>query len=148
MRAENYFFEFGTTAQKQYEALRAHFVDKLTAKESAQKFGYTLAAFNSLIADFRKKLNKSPEDSEPFFQIKKKGRAFKKETDQLIDVITELRKKNYSVGDIKTTLDSKGKAFKVSERYIFDVLKKQGFARLIRRNKQIKSTLETPKNKA
>lgn len=148
MRTENYFFEFGTTAQKQYEALRSHFVDKLPAKESAEKYGYTLAAFNSLVASFRKKLGQSPEFSDPFFQIKKKGRAFKKETDQLIEVITELRKKNYSVGDIKTTLDAKGKEFKVSERYISNVLKKQGFARLLRRSKQIKSTLETPKIKA
>ena len=148
MQTENYFFEFNTTAQKQYEALRSYFVDKLTAKESAQKFGYTLAAFNSLIAGFRKKIAQSPEAPEPFFQIKKKGRAFKKETDQLIDAITELRKKNYSVGDIKTTLDAKGKAFKVSERYISDVLKRQGFARLPRRSRQIKSTLETPKIKA
>ncbi len=148
MQDENYFFEFGTTAQKQYEALRSHFVEKLTAKESAEKYGYTLAAFNSLVASFRKKLAQSPEYSDPFFQIKKKGRAFKKETDQLIEVITELRKKNYSVGDIKTTLDAKGKEFKVSERYISNVLKKQGFARLLRRSKQIKSTLEMPKIKA
>ncbi len=148
MQAENYFFEFNTTAQKQYEALRAFFVDKLPAKESAQKFGYTLAAFNSLIASFRKKIAQSPEAPDPFFQIKKKGRAFKKETDQLIDAITELRKKHYSVGDIKTTLDAKGKAFKVSERYISDILKRQGFARLPRRSKYIKSTLETPKIKA
>lgn len=148
MQAENYFFEFNTTAQKQYEALRSFFVDKLTAKETAQKFGYTLAAFNSLIAGFRKKIAQSPQAPEPFFQIRKKGRAFKKETDQLIDAITELRKKNYSVGDIKTTLDAKGKAFKVSERYISDILNRQGFARLPRRSKQIKSTLETPKIKA
>lgn len=148
MQTENYFFEFSTTAQKQYEALRSYFVDKLTAKEAANKFGYTLAAFNSLIASFRKKLAQSPEYTDPFFQIKKKGRAFKKETDQLIDIITELRKKNYSVGDIKTTLDAKGNVFKVSERYISDLLKRQGFARLPRRSKQIKSTLETPKIKA
>lgn len=148
MQIENYFFQFGTTAQKQYEALRAHFVDKLTAKESAKKFGYTLAAFNSLVASFRKKLAQSPEYTDPFFQIKKKGRAFKKKTNQLTEAITELRKKNYSVGDIKTTLDAKGQEFEVSERYISDVLKKQGFARLLRRSKQIKSTLETPQIKA
>lgn len=148
MQTENYFFEFETIAQKQYEALRSHFVDKLPANKSAEKYGYTIAAFNSLVASFRKKLAQSSEYSDPFFQIKKKGRAFKKETDQLIEVITELRKKNYSVGDIKTTLDAKGKEFKVSERYISNVLKKQGFARLLRRSKQIKSTLETPKIKA
>jgi len=148
MQAENYFLEFNTTTQKQYEALRSYFVDKLTANESAQKFGYTLAAFNSLIAGFRKKLAQSSECIDPFFHIKKKGRAFKKETDQLIDAVTELRKKNYSVGDIKTTLDAKGKEFKVSERYISDVLNRQGFARLPRRSKKVKYTLETPKIKA
>ena len=69
MQDENYFFEFGTTAQKQYEALRSHFVEKLTAKESAEKYGYTLAAFNSLVASFRKKLAQSPEYSDPFFSL-------------------------------------------------------------------------------
>lgn len=148
MQAENYFFEFNTTAQKQYEALRSYFIGKLTAKESAQRFGYTPAAFNSLIASFKKKLAQSPKDLDPFFHIKKKGRAFKKETDQLIEAITELRKKNYSVGNIKTTLDAKDEKFKVSERYISDVLKRQGFTRLPRRSKIVKSTLETPKIKA
>lgn len=148
MQSENYFFEFRTTAQKQYEALRSHFVDKLPAKESADKYGYTLTAFNSLVAIFRKKLKESPENTEPFFQVRKKGRGFKKETDQLTEIITELRKKNYSVGDIKTILDAKGNEFSVSERYISNVLKKQGFARLIRRSKQIKSTLDTPKIEA
>ncbi len=148
MQAENYFSEFNTTAQKQYEALRSHFVDKLPAKKSAKKFGYKLNAFNSLVSSFRKKLAQSPEYPEPFFQVKKKGRGFKKETDQLTEIITELRKKNYSVDDIKTTLDAKDKEFRVSERYISNVLKKQGFARLLRRSKQIKSNLETPKIEA
>ena len=53
MQSEQYFPGFQTTAQKQYEALRSHFIDKLPAKESAEKFNYALSAFNSLVASFR-----------------------------------------------------------------------------------------------
>ena len=146
MQPEDYFTQHHTIAQKQYEALRAFFIDKLSAKESAEKFGYTLRAFNSLVADFRKKLEEKPEYNEPFFQVKRPGRRFKKETHQLLEPIIELRKKNYSVGDIKTVLDSKN--LNTSERYISLLLKKQGFTRLPRRSKGFKASLEQPKIEA
>ena len=146
MLPEDYFTQHHTIAQKQYEALRAFFIDKLSAKESAEKFDYTLRAFNSLVADFRKRLEEKPEYNEPFFQVKRPGRRLKKETHQLLDLIIELRKKNYSVGDIKTVLDSK--KLNTSERYISLMLKKQGFTRLPRRSKGFKATLEQPKIEA
>ncbi len=64
----DYFLKHNTIAQKQYEALRAFFVDKLSAKETAEKFGYTLRAFNSLVADFRAKLKKDCATRSPFFR--------------------------------------------------------------------------------
>ncbi|MCP4915276.1 MAG: transposase, partial [Oligoflexia bacterium] len=51
-------------------------------------------------------------------------------------IIIELRKQYLSVPDIKGILDSKG--YKVSEKYIYNVLKRDGFARLPRRSKRIK----------
>lgn len=146
MNTLDYFSKHSTISQKQYEALRYFFADKNSAKETAEKFGYTLRAFNSLVSDFRNKLKDCQPDDDPFFKVKKKGRAFKKNTEELINHIVEMRKKNFSIGDIKTTLDSKG--ISASERYISILLKKQGFARLPRRSKEERADLVHPKMKA
>jgi hypothetical protein len=140
----DYFLKHKTVAQKQYEALRAFFVDKLSAKEAAEKFGYTLRAFNSLVTDFRANLKQGlPHQDDPFFQVRTKGRTIKKDTDDIHKLILEMSKKNYAVADIKTALDSKN--YSVSERYISLMLNKQGFARLARRSNQFKAALERPR---
>jgi hypothetical protein len=144
MTPTDYFLKHNTIAQKQYEALRAFFVDKLSAKETAEKFGYTLRAFNSLVTDFRNNLKEDQLiHDDPFFLVRKKGRTIKKDTDDLLKLILEMRKKNYAVADIKTALDSKN--YLVSERYISLMLNKQGFARLPRRSNQFKAALERPR---
>jgi hypothetical protein len=140
----DYFLKYHTIAQKQYEALRAFFVDKLSAKEAAEKFGYTLRAFNSLVTDFRNTLKKDRhKGNDPFFQVRNKGRTIKKDTADIHKLILEMRKKNYSVADIKTALDAKN--YSVSERYISLMLDKQGFARLPRRSNNFKAALERPR---
>lgn len=40
-------------AQRQYEALRAVFIDGLSQQEAADRFGYSYAAFRQLVAQFR-----------------------------------------------------------------------------------------------
>ncbi len=140
----DYFLKHNTIAQKQYEALRAFFVDQLSAKETAEKFGYTLRAFNSLVTDFRNSLKEDRhKGDDPFFQVRKKGRKIKQDSDDIVPLIIEMRKKNYSVTDIKTTLDSKN--YSVSERYISLMLNKQGFARLPRRSNKFKAALQRPR---
>jgi hypothetical protein len=144
MMPTDYFLKHNTIAQKQYEALRAFFVDQLSAKETAEKFGYTLRAFNSLVTDFRNTLKKDRhKGDDPFFQVRKKGRKVKQDSDDIVPLIIEMRKKNYSVTDIKTTLDAKN--YSVSERYISLMLNKQGFARLPRRSNKFKAALERPR---
>jgi len=142
MRPEEYFSKPQTIAQKHYEALRLFFVDNLPAKIVAEKFGFKLRAFQSLVSDFRKIMKEADQADDPFFKIPKKGRKFKQDTDKLTELIVDMRKKNYSVGDIKTVLDSQGKT--VSEKYVYLVLNKQGFSRLPRRSKKYKKELEQP----
>jgi len=48
-----YFAHPQSPGQKQYEALRAFYVDRLPAKVVAEKFGYTLASFNALRHKFK-----------------------------------------------------------------------------------------------
>ena len=147
MEPKNYFLQPKNIPQKQYEALRSFFVDRCPASKTAKKFKYSVKALYSLIADFRQKV-KDPafENQDPFFQIKKKGRKEKHEKNELSSLMIEMRKKNFSVPDIKISLDSKG--YQVSEKYIYLVLKKMGFSRLPRRSKKIKSMKDQPKIKA
>lgn len=43
-----------TSSQRQYEALRAYFIEGIASAEAAQRFGYTPAAFRMLCYDFRR----------------------------------------------------------------------------------------------
>jgi hypothetical protein len=49
----HFFLEPSCTAQRQYEALRAVFVEHCRQKEVAERFGYDYAAFRQLVAQFR-----------------------------------------------------------------------------------------------
>ncbi len=148
MNEIEYFESNKVVTKKQYEAIRAHYVDKLSFKEAADKFGYTLTSYYSLIRDFKKHLKDSP--NEDFFFIDKTVNKKKPKQKNLIDeIIINLRKKNFSIDEIKTILDAQGKS--VSESYIYKILKKDGFTRLPRRTKESKIllnrvSLEAPKS--
>ena len=62
------------------------------------------------------------------------------------DIIIKLRKKYYSIQEIKGILDATGRV--ISEATIYKTIKGAGFARLPRRTKQAKRELELPKIKA
>ncbi|MFO7744452.1 MAG: transposase [Psychroflexus sp.] len=142
MNEKDYFLTPTSTKQKQYEALRAYFVDELSATEAANKFGYTFRAFTSLVADFRKHRKDEP-NIEKFFQIKKAGRKEMQQKSVIVSKVVELRKAYISVPDIKVILD--GQNIKVSEKEIYLIVKQEGFARLPRRSKTEKQTISIPK---
>jgi transposase len=141
MNEKDYFLEPQTTSQKQYEALRLFFVETLSARDVALKFGYSFRAFTSLVADFRKRRKANPDD-EPFFQVKKPGRKATPRNASLVSKVVDLRKKYFSVPDIKVALDSKGVS--ISEKEIYLIVKKEGFARLPRRTKKEKRMPHIP----
>lgn len=96
------------TVQKQYEALRAFYVEKCTGEEVAKRFGYTLSSFYSLARDFKKNL--SQEKPAPFFFTPKTtGRKPKTEAGKINQLIVDLRKRYLSVPDIKAIVDAQGK---------------------------------------
>ena len=144
MDEKEYFIKPSSVTQKQYEALRAFFLEELPAKDVAEKFGYTFRAFTSLAADFRKKLRMLP-DEDPFFLVRKPGRKELKEKASIVSKVIQLRKKYLSVPDIKVALDGKG--IKVSEKKIYLIVKQEGFARLPRRSKNERLSQELPKIK-
>jgi len=126
-----------TISQKQYEALRMFFIENRTASEVAQKFGYTYRGFTTIVSNFRKELRESRDEGLYFKELKHGRREVGSETK---NTIIGLRKKYYSVEDIKVTLDSKG--FNISEKSIYNIIREQGFARLPRRQKLTKKSLE------
>jgi len=143
--AENYFAFPSVVAQKHYEALRAYFLEKNDVKSIAERYGFTLFSLYSLIRDFKSSLKNNPEQN-PFFIVKKPGKKNIDPEGNISELVITLRKHYLSIPDIKAQLDAQGHS--VSERYIWSVLNKEGFARLPRRGKKQKqNTIENIKDK-
>lgn len=122
--------------QKKYEALRSFFYEGKSAEEVATAYGYTLSSFYSLTRDFRKEL-KNRNEKEFVFSTPKMGRKQKDVGGKIQSMIVQLRKQYLSIPDIKSVLDAKD--CKVSEKYIWHTVNKEGFAKLPRRNKADRS---------
>lgn len=135
MEPEHFFSCPQNTAQKQYEALRSFYIEKCSAEEIADRFGYTLSSFYSLNRDFKKNLKQDNLD-QYFFISKSTGRKPKDDASEANQIIIDLRKNYLSVPDIKAVLDAQGDT--VSEGYIYNMLKKEGFARLPRRKNSVR----------
>ena len=59
-----FFSEPACPAQRQYEALRAVFIEGLSQKDAAERFGYSHDAFRQLVHQFRQGL--AAGDAPPF----------------------------------------------------------------------------------
>ena len=151
MNPKAYFNAPVNVVQRQYEALRAFFTGESPAKDTAERFGYTLSAFYSLTRDFRKSLD-DKDPAKAFFAVRKAGRKPVDQVEIINPLIIALRKKYLSVPDIKAVLDVQG--YRVSERYVYSVLQKDGFGRLPRRHLAIREKvssslkLDAPKSEA
>ena len=142
MEPENYFKNL-SGIQKKYESMKAFFNEKKTAEEVASMYGYSISTVYTLTKTLRKQLEEYP-DKDPFFIIPKKGRPFRKNKNQIDDLIISLRKKNLSVPDIKSIIDTHPIFDGISESYIDYLLKKEGFARLPRRDVFSRERKELP----
>jgi transposase len=114
------------STHRQYEALRAYFVDGLPSKEAAERFGYSPGSFRVLCHQFRK------NPSRQFFLDSQKGTRAAPKRDSLRERIVALRKRNLSVYDISEELAHSDKA-ELSPAGVWLILKDEGFARLPRR---------------
>lgn len=119
------FLRPSNATHRQYEALRAFFVDRLPAQEAAKRFGYSYGSFRILCHEFRQ----NPERM--FFQTAPKGPRSAPKMDAARERIIDLRKQNYSVYDIQRALEESGKS--LSPAAIAQILAGEGFARLPRR---------------
>jgi len=122
---ERVFLEPTDPTHRQYEALRAYFVEGLPSQEVAKRFGYTPGSFRVLCHQFRQHPHRS------FFIQPRKGPRHAPKRDPVRDHVITLRKQNFSIYDISETLKAEGHA--LSPVTISLLLKEEGFARLPRR---------------
>lgn len=118
------FLEPANATQRQYEALRAYFVDKLPSVEAARRFGYSPGSFRVLCCDFRR------NPGRPFF-VEPRQQPRRAKTERLRERIVELRKNNLSIYDISRALAQDDVVR--SPAAIASILGQEGFARLPRR---------------
>lgn len=144
MKPQDYFLNMEIVNKKRYDALRAFFLEKRAAQEVADTYGYTLSSLYSLIRDFRFHLKRQPSE-DIFFKEVILGRKENKQ-EELEDMIIGLRKHNFSAEDIVSIVNAKG--YNTSYGYVYKLLNGEGFARLPRRSRSEKKTLELPKIKA
>ena len=114
-----------TPIHRQYEALRAYFLDGRPSQEVAGRFGYTPGSFRVLCHEFRQ------DPTRPFFLASRQGPRATPVRDRVREAIVRLRKRNWSIYDISRALAAEG--MPRSPVAVSLVLKAEGFARLPRR---------------
>jgi hypothetical protein len=130
------FLRPSNATHRQYEALRAFFVDRLPAQEAARRFGYRYGSFRVLCHGFRQ----NPQ--RPFFQTPPKGPQSAPKRDVVRERIIALRKQNYSIYDIHRALEESGP--NLSPAAISHLLAQEGFGRLPRRAEEERPPLVRP----
>ncbi|MEW6074602.1 MAG: hypothetical protein AB1726_18670 [Planctomycetota bacterium] len=124
--ARRFFLQPRNARQRQYEALRAYFVEQRPSAQVARAFGYTPGSFSVLCSMFRH--GRAPD----FFAAPRPGPRQQPKKSAARTAIVTLRKQNYSVYDIAHTLREEEIA-QLSPTAIREVLKEEGFAPLPRR---------------
>ena len=120
-----FFLEPASPAQRQYEALRAYFVEGVSSAQVSQRFGYTAGSFRVLCHHFRR--------SKPdFFRQLKPGPHTQPKKNAVRELILSMRKQDLSIYDIERAL--KARQSPLSCTAIWEILHEEGFARLPRRD--------------
>src|SRR5216684_1917306 len=114
---------------RQYEALRAFYVDKIPGKDVARRFNYTPGSFRLLCHQFRQ------DPAVPFFlpnrHALRAAAAAAKKAPALHERVIALRKQNCSIYDIQRALQERDE--RLSAPAIWKILTSHGFAKLPRR---------------
>lgn len=135
----DYFRQPLTPTQRQYEALRAYFLEGLPATVVAERFGYQPATVRSLCRDFR-------QQRLTFFPTPKPGPKQAPKSDPVRERIIELRKRNYSIYEIQAQLAQE--QVTLSHSLIQQLLRREGFAKLPRRRDEERPVLPRPDTSA
>lgn len=118
------FLEPTSAPHRQYEALRAFFVDGLRSADVARRFGYTTGSFRVLCHGFRRNPHR-----QFFVEPRRQPRGTRE--DNIREQIVAFRKQNLSIYDISRVLAARD--IPRSPASISKLLQVEGFARLPRR---------------
>jgi len=124
-KCRRFFAAPATPRQRQYEALRAFYLEDEPSAEVARRFGYSPGAFRVLCHAFRR--GELPE----FFATAHPGPREQPKKSRAHEQIVALRKRNYSVYEISRALKEQGTP--LSATAVREVLAAEGFAPLPRR---------------
>jgi hypothetical protein len=119
---------------RQYEALRAFFVEELPSAEAAQRFGYSPGSFRVLCHQFRH----NPEKRSVFFRPLPRGARPAPARDPVRQLVVAMRKRNLSVYDIQRELAETDRRISINALTV--LLREEGFARLPRRRDEERPT--------
>jgi hypothetical protein len=119
------FLQPQNSTHRQYEALRAYFVEEISSAEAARRGGYTAGSFRVLVHQFRQ----NPQRQ--FFLPPAKGPKTAPKTERLREKVIALRKQNLSIYEISQSLTREVEP--LSPVAVSLILKEEGFARLPRR---------------
>jgi len=122
---QTFFLQPALPRHRQYEALRAYFVEGRSSQEVARAFGYSPGAFRVLCYDFCH----NPQPA--FFLATRPGPRTQPKKSAARPLIIALRKQNHSVYEISEAL--KAQKLPLSPTAVGEVLKAEGFAALPRR---------------
>ena len=122
------FFEHPSKPKhRQYEALRAYYLEGLSQLEAAERAGYSIYTFQALVSKFQ-------NGRIDFFPTPTPGPQRRRVSDFLYERIVSLRKSNLSIYEIKDILDKED--LDTSLQTISRILVDEGFAKLPRRTRR------------
>jgi hypothetical protein len=124
MNPTKFFLHPKTPGQRQYEALRAFYVEHVSGTEIGRRYGYTTAAFNSLKQRFK-------SGGLEFFMTPPPGPKGPRMSPDTRSKIIAYRKQGVSAGQIAEILDTLGTPTSIST--VARVLDQEGFPKLPRR---------------
>ncbi len=122
---KRFFLHATSPKQRQYEALRAYYVDERPATAVARDFGYSPGAFHVMCHHFRR------QAAPVFFASPRPGPRGQPKKSAARESIIALRKRNHSIYEISAAL--KARQLPLSPTAVREVLKAEGFAALPRR---------------
>jgi hypothetical protein len=123
MDLAQFFLAPQNATHRQYEALRAYFVEQCPGPEVARRYGYTLGSLQQLVYGFRHQPHRR------FFAEPPRPGA--KTSDRIRQRIIDLRKQNQSIYDISQALYKEG--IPRTPVAVAALLRQEGFVKLPRR---------------
>jgi transposase len=120
-----YFSRPSEPAQRRYEALRAYFLDGLSAGEVGARFDYSPANVHQMASDLR-------AGRAAFFRDSKPGPKGPRKAERVRDRVLALRAQDRSVEEIAAELTLAGTP--VSAQTVWTILQAEGIERLPRRS--------------